>query len=338
MKQVQLGRSDLFVSQLTVGCWSFGGNANDYWGAQDQGEVDDLVKVALDRGVNFFDTAFGYNEGRSEMSLGQALQGMRSQAIICNKIPIQPMARLPEYKAMVEASLKRLGTDVIDVMMIHWPVKDEPLLRANLEALHRVQQAGLIRQIGVSNFGIRTMEIAAEMGVTVIVNEFAYNLMSRAPEYEILPYVCSHQIGFAAYMPLMQGILTGKYKTIEEIPNVRRRSLHFDSCKNPEITQHCTRGAEAEVMLLLDNLGRLQAETGLQPGQVAMAWLLAKPGMSTAMAGCRNVRQLEENVAGAELVLDPDLVTYLDEISRPLKEKLGNNVDLWQSGDQSRIW
>ena len=337
MVQKKLGQSDLKISPLTVGCWSFGGDAGSYWGAQSQQDVNDLVAEALVLGVNFFDTAFGYNEGKSEQSLGMALQGRRSQALICNKMPIQTTEQLPRYEETIVSSLKRLQTDVIDVMMIHWPTKDEGLLRANLEALQQVREKGLVREIGVSNFGLRTLDIAREMEIPVVANEFAYNLMARGIEKEILPYCYQNQIGVLAYMPIMQGVLTGKYATLDEIPPVRRRSVHFSSEGNPEC-RHGGPGAESEVLFLLEELKRIVRQTGIRAGHLAIAWLIAQAGVSTVIAGCRTVGQLRDNVLAADTKLDPDIMAALDAASRPLFQKLPDQLDLWQRGDRSRIW
>jgi aryl-alcohol dehydrogenase-like predicted oxidoreductase len=337
MIQKKFGQSDLKVSPLTVGCWSFGGGDGSYWGAQSQQDVNDLVAEALSLGINFFDTAFGYNEGKSEQSLGIALQDRRNEALICNKIPIQTAEQLPRYEETILASLARLQTDVIDVMMIHWPTRDEGLLRANLEALQRMRTKGLVREIGVSNFGLRTLNIAREMEIPVVANEFAYNLMTRGIENEILPYCTANQIGVAAYMPLMQGILTGKYARMEDIPLVRKRSVHFKCEGNPE-SRHGGPGAEEEMLHLLDELNRIARETGIRAGHLAIAWLITQPGVSTVIAGCRTVDQLRDNARAVETKLDPQILAALNEASLPLHQKMPDQLDLWQLGEKSRIW
>lgn len=337
MELRKLGKSDIQVSTLTVGCWSFGGGTGSYWGHQSQQAVNELVAEALDLGVNFFDTAFGYNDGDSERALGTALKGKRDKALICNKIPIQQTDDLGKYEQTITASLNRLQTDVIDVMMIHWPTRDEGLLRANLEALQHVQEKGLVRAIGVSNFAVRTLEIAREMGIAVIVNEFAYNLMSRGMEQDVLPYCRDMNIGVAAYMPLMQGILTGKYATLEDIPLKRKRTVHFDSRCNPE-SRHGGPGAEDAIHYLLRELRQLADESGISAAHLSIGWILAKEGVSTVIAGCRSVEQLRDNVKAAMTSLDPAVLQALDEASRPLYQAFPDQLDLWQPSSKSRIW
>lgn len=337
MKKLQLGKSDVFVSPLTVGCWSFGGDADSYWGHQAQSDVNRLVHAALDRGVNFFDTAFGYNDGRSEASLGKALLGHRQDAVICNKIPIQDEQQLKDYPQTIAASLKRLQTDVIDVMMIHWPTKDENLLRANLEALRREQQRGTIRTIGVSNFATGTLEIAREMGLVVVANEFAYNLVSRAMEAAVLPYCRSQQIGVLAYMPLMQGLLTGKFDTLSDLPPNRRRTIQFDSRYQP-LARHGGSGAEIELNTLLSAMAEIKADHGIEPAVQAIGWLIAQPGVTSVIAGCRTLDQLQANADAAETELPDLIVKKLNKASQPILDKLSGQLDLWQLDDLSRIW
>lgn len=337
MKKLQLGKSDLFVSPLTVGCWSFGGDADSYWGQQEQSEVNRLVHAALDRGVNFFDTAFGYNDGRSEQSLGIALQGRRQDAVICNKIPIQDEQQLTHYHQTITDSLKRLQTDVIDVMMIHWPVKDESLLRANLEALRQEQQRGTIRAVGVSNFATATLEIAREIGLIVVANEFAYNLVSRAMEETVLPYCRKQQIGVLAYMPLMQGLLTGKFASLDDLPPNRRRTIHFDSRYQP-LARHGGSGAEKELTALLRTMADIKTNSGIEPAVQAIAWLTAQPGVTSVIAGCRTLDQLQANADAAETELPEALLNKLNQASRPILSQLSGQLDLWQLNDKSRIW
>ncbi|MDR0670020.1 MAG: aldo/keto reductase [Treponema sp.] len=338
MEKVRLGNSALLVSPLVVGCWSFGGDSKSYWGEQNQADVDALVAEGLDRNINFFDTAVGYNDGNSELSLGKALGKRRAEAVICDKVQIQPADRLgQDYETMVGDALKRLNTDYIDLLMIHWPTPDESLLRANLEALLGLRRKGMIREIGVSNFSLKTLEIARETGVQVIADEFAFNLISRGPERELLPYCEKNHIGFLAYMPLMQGVLAGKYETIADIPPMRRRTIHYAKNGNP-YSGHGADGADAEVETVLRELRALSAATGLPCGTLSVAWLCQKPAVAGVIAGCRTVEQLRENAAAVETTLPPEILKALDDLSKPLFDKLGDYLDLWKKPEESRIW
>jgi aryl-alcohol dehydrogenase-like predicted oxidoreductase len=334
MDKRKLGKSDIWVTPIAIGCWSFGGYEDDYWGAQDQRAVERLVDAAVDCGANFFDTAYMYNEGRSESSLGAALKGKRGQALICTKTPV--FNTWEEFEGGLAKSLKRLGVDEVDVLMIHWPTRDEKLMEDNLRFLKKVCDKGYTHYAGVSNFGVRTMEMAAGLGLDIIANEFTYSLICRAAEYEVAPYCAGHDIGITSYMSLMQGILTGKYKDIGDIPPRRRRTIHFDGAKNPLVNKaHAAPPAEAEVLAAIDKLRELSDQTGLTPGQLAIAWSIAKPAITTAIVGCRDEGQLYDNIKAGEAKPDAGIVAALDEASRPILDKMGDIVDIFGN---DRIW
>ncbi|MEA4823668.1 MAG: aldo/keto reductase [Clostridiaceae bacterium] len=335
MKTAFLG--DIEVSRICVGCWSFGGGEDSYWGAQAQDDVDRLADAALDMGVNFFDTAFGYNAGESERALGHALRGKRGRAVICDKTPIMKREDLPHAEDFIGAGLKRLGTDYIDILMIHWPTKDKELLIDNLLTLEELRKKGMFRAFGVSNFGVETLAIAKSLGIRIVADELAYNLITRAVEYEILPACREQKIGVTAYMPLMQGILTGKYKTVEEIPEPRRRSVHFDATKNPQ-ARHGGQGFEEETMAVVRGIGDIAASLGTDAATVALSWTLARDGVASAMVGCRNALQVERNARAASFALPDDAVAALDRLTNPLKEKLPRCPDLFAQGDAARVW
>lgn len=335
MKLNKMGTSDLMVSPVSVGCFSFGGTTDSYWGEQSQKDVDELVAEALLLGINFFDTALAYNDGNSEKALAHALKGRRQEAVICNKLPIQDSS--VKVEEMVYGSLKRLDTDYIDLVMIHWPVKDGNLIEENLSALNKLREKGVVRHIGVSNFALGTMNLAGKIGVPIVANEFAYNLITRAPEYEVLPYCMQNGIGLIAYMPIMQGILSGKYNCFEDIPKIRSRTIHFDHAKN-DASRHSGKGAEEEVWAVVAQLRKMADELGCEPGQIAINWLISKPGVTTAIVGCRNREQLLSNIKAGEIVLSPEDIALLDKVSEQVKVKLGNKLDLWQSDENSRIW
>ncbi|MDY5016335.1 MAG: aldo/keto reductase [Eubacteriales bacterium] len=328
---------DIEVSRICVGCWSFGGGEGSYWGPQAQEDVDRLTDAALDSGVNFFDTAFGYNAGESERALGHALAGKRHRAVICDKTPIMQRGDLEHAEDLIGAGLRRLGTDYVDILMIHWPTKDRELLIENLQALEALRKKGMFRAFGVSNFGVETLEIAKSLGIRVVADELAYNLITRAVEYEILPACRREGIGVTAYMPLMQGLLTGKYRTVEEIPEARRRSVHFDASKNPQ-ARHGGRGFEAETMAAVRGLCGIAAELGTDAATVALAWVLSREGVASAMVGCRNAAQVGTAARAASFTLPADVLARLDAMTESLKEKLPHCPDLFAAGDAARVW
>ena len=337
MEKIQLGNSGLKVSRIMVGCWSFGGGDGSYWGEQNQADVDALVSQALDQGINFFDTAVAYNEGKSEVSLGKALKGRRKEAVICDKILIQEKDQLKNYESTLRECLKRLDTDFIDLMMIHWPTSDADLLKENLEALLNAQKQGIIREIGVSNFSLGTLEIARGMGVNVAANEIGYNLMSRGIEKEVLPYCRKHKIGIFAYSPLMQGILTGKYQKLLDIPPMRRRTVHFSNMGNPEC-KHGGPGADAEVEAFLKGLRAISEQTGISCSTLSLAWVCHQEGVACVIAGCRSVEQLRENVASIGTKISAETLKALTDLSQPVFDKIGEYLDWYRGSANPRVW
>lgn len=332
MERRPCGNSGLEISVYGVGAWSFGGQEGDYWGAQEQAEVERVVHAALDMGVNYFDTAELYNNGRSEESLGKALGDRRDEAVIGTKIR-------PEYctpKGIQEhchASLRRLNTDVIDIYMVHWPIQEHPV-DAAFETLMGLQDEGKIRTIGVSNFTGRHLREALTTGAEIAVNQLHYSLFSRAIEYEALPACIEHSVGVVAYMPLLQGILTGKYRTLDEVPWYRMRTRHFRGDRRG--ARHGGPGAEEELMSALEAIRRIADDVGAPMSDVALAWVAAQPGVTCVLAGARDVNQLRANVRGCTFKLSPDTITRLSSLTEPIKEKLGPDIDYWESPDNSR--
>jgi myo-inositol catabolism protein IolS len=349
MKKRTLGSSGLQVSVLGMGCWQYGGGS--YWGEQNQQDVDEVVHKALDMGVNYFDTAEVYNDGESERSLGISLKGRRHEAIIGSKISTsntQPSV-LREH---CEASLKRLQTDYIDLYMLHWPIsplsvkhftQNEALIASPpqvpevFEALRNLQKEGKIRHIGISNHGVQQMKEVQATGVEVVANEMAYNLLSRAIEESVLPYCIESRIGVIGYMPLLQGLLTGKYASIDELRPLQARSRHFHHSRG-EGTRHGEEGAEAEINQALGEIRKLADELGTHPIVLSLAWAVANEAVCTTIVGSRNVAQLELNILGATYELAAGTVNRLNEITEPVLQKLGNNPDYYESRLNSRVY
>ncbi len=317
---------------MGIGCWSFGGG--DYWGPQDQKDVDAVVGRAIERGANFFDTAEAYNEGRSEEALGLALKGRRQQAIIGAKIP--PNFAQPDIlRQHCEASLRRLQTDVIDLYMVHWPVSD-PYVQEAFETLQSLQSEGKIRFVGVSNFGVHQLDQALSTGGRIVANQLCYNLLSRAIEFELIPYCVHHGLGILAYMPLLQGLLTGKYFSADDMPAVRTRTRHFRPDRAG--SRHGEPGAEAETFAAVQGIREIAQELHVPMSQLALAWILSRPEITSIIAGIRTIEQLEMNLAGVQYSLLPGVVDRLDRLTQSLRDQLGPSPDYFQSNRDSRIY
>jgi aryl-alcohol dehydrogenase-like predicted oxidoreductase len=326
------GRSEIKVSALGIGCWSFGGG--DYWGKQNQKDVNTVVHKALDLGINYFDTAEMYNDGRSEESLGEALRERRDEAIIGTKVSptnIKPKILLKH----LNASLRRLRTDYIDIYMIHWPINNHLQVEEAFETLIDLQSEGIIRSIGVSNFGVEQLSEAISTGARIDINQMCYNLLSRSIEIEILPFCHKHDISVLAYMPLMQGILTGKYGNPDEVPPKRARTRHFSGDRPG--SRHGESGAEEETFKAVNSIREIALHEGIPMSQLSIAWVLAKPGIASVLMGTRNLSQLNENIKSESLTLSLKIIKQLDSVTKPILKKLGSNIDLWQGGENSRI-
>ncbi|MFT7159509.1 MAG: myo-inositol catabolism protein IolS [Bacteroidia bacterium] len=348
MKYRKIDNADISLSLFGLGCWAFGGG--DYWGANhEQSQVNEVVHRAVDLGVNFFDTAEVYNEGRSESSLGLAMQGIpRDKFIVGSKI--LPANCYPDKVAQhCEASLNRLKTDYIDIYMLHWPIhphsirhstNDEnvinnpPELSDALEALLKLKEEGKIRHIGVSNHSAIRLNTFPEE-VNVVVNQLAYNLLCRAGEYEILPYCKKNGIGVIGYMSLLQGILADVYADIESIPFLMKRTRHFDSRQN-NLSRHGELGFEKETADALNDIRKIAKDSGVSMADLAIKWAVAHDAISTSLVGVRGVKRLEANITAVNEALDFQLVNELNAVTDTLKEKLGNHVDYWESKENDR--
>lgn len=324
-----LGTSDITVSSLAFGAWQLGDPA--YWG-EGNGDDDRVVAAAIDAGINFFDTAEMYGDGEAERVLGRALAGRRDGVLVASKALPQHCAP-GKLRAACEASLARLGMDYVDLYQIHWPFRDVAFADAYGE-MARLREDGKVRAIGVSNFGPRDLDAWFGVG-ECCSNQIGYNLLFRAPEIEILPACRRHGIGVLTYMPLMQGILTGRYSTVDEIPEMRRRTRHFASSRSG--TRHKEPGCEDEMIELLAALRALSHDTGEAMATLALAWVLAQPGVTSAIVGGRKVDRLQRNLRAAEIALDPAVIQRMNDISAPVMECLGPNADMWDSGDAARI-
>lgn len=350
MEYRSLGNSGIQVSPISVGCWSFGGGS--YWGAQSQSDVDKVVARALDEGLNFFDTAELYNDGDSERSLGRALSGRRHRAVIGSKIGPDNAY----YDALIshcEASLQRLGTDYLDVYMIHWPinersirhfsadpekVKNPPTIQEAMDAMMKLQKDGKVRAIGISNFGPRQMQEALDTGARIDVNEVTYNIVSRAIEADIVPFCLEHNISIVGSMALQQGLLTGKYTSADQIPMNQAHSRHYADARGQGTSRHGGPGAESEIFAVTRELHQIAGECHTTMAQLSIAWTLHKPGITAALVGSRTIAQLEENICASRLQLSDEIVARIDRISQPVLDILGNSPDYYESEANSRIY
>jgi aryl-alcohol dehydrogenase-like predicted oxidoreductase len=338
--------SGLELSVLGAGCWAFGGG--EYWGTQNQKDVNNVVHTSVDLGINYFDTAEAYNDGRSESSLGEALQGIsRDNFIIGTKVSPSNC-----YKETLiehcEASLKRLLTDYIDLYMMHWPIhphsirhftddariiENPPSTDEAIEALQILKTQGKIKNFGISNFSSNRLK---DLPIKEIaVNELPYNLLCRAVEYDVLAECRQNGIGVIGYMALLQGILADIYPSFNDIPSWQRRTRHFN-CNSTKECRHGEAGAEEETDLALNNIRRICRETGIPMAEIAVKWVLENSAITCTLVGSRNVEELQANVRSVDGSLSKDIKEELDRATLPLVEALGNHFDYYESAENDR--
>jgi aryl-alcohol dehydrogenase-like predicted oxidoreductase len=330
---------------LGMGCWAYGGG--EYWGAQSQKDVDAVVRSAIEQGANFFDTAEAYNKGASESSLGMALRGLpRDKILIGTKISPSNAAPATLFKHC-DASLKRLQTDYIDLYMVHWPMTPHSIKHFTTEtisppavshafgALESLKQAGKIRHIGVSNFGVQKLSEAMATGVEISINELPYSLLTRAIEIEILPFCREKGIGVLGYMSLMQGVLADIFPTLNEVPVWQRRTRHFDSRRVPEC-RHGLFGAEDKTDSTLRSIRAIAAKHGMTMPEIALKWAFAGNGITSSLCGSRNLKQLQSNIKAASEPLNAEIVQELNAATAPLLEELGPSFDYYENPANDR--
>ena len=282
-------------------------------------------------GVNFFDTAEGYGDGYSEQLVSRGLGNRRQDVVIASKVSPNNLAPA-DLKAACERSLKNLNTDYIDLYQVHWPNRDIPFADT-YRALEDLRDAGKIRAIGVSNFGKLDQPESLAAG-RFEANQLPYNLLWRAIEYDIQPHCVEHTISILPYSPLMQGLLTGKFQSADDVPDDRARTRHYTH-ERP-LARHDSPGYEDETFAAIDAIREIAAEINQPMAHVSLAWLLHQPAVTSVIAGARNRQQMEENAVAADLTLSDDVVQGLTAATDTLKSKFGADPDMWAATGKSR--
>jgi aryl-alcohol dehydrogenase-like predicted oxidoreductase len=320
MKTRFLGNSGVRVSELCFGAMTFGGKG--YWtavGQVPQKEADELIKIAIDGGINFFDTADVYSEGWSEEILGKALGNGRKDIILATKVrgrtgpgPNDVGLSRKHIIDSCDASLKRLGTDYIDLYQVHSFDPRTPL-EETLHALDDLVRQGKVRYIGVSNFTgwqlMKALAISDQQNLERFVTlQALYSLIARDLENELVPLALDQKLGILPWSPLGGGFLTGKYRRGKRRPQGARRSdpgnqfLQFDEEKGFDI---------------VDELEKTAKNHNATIAQAALNYLLRKPGVASVIIGAKNKEQLKDNLNTPEWEMTPEEVARLDKMSTP---------------------
>jgi aryl-alcohol dehydrogenase-like predicted oxidoreductase len=306
-----LGKTGVKVSALCLGTMTFGNEA-------DEDASRAIVDRYLEVGGNFVDTADVYQRGVAEEITGRALGSRRSAVVLATKGRM-PMSDDPNDRGAnrrhltraVEASLTRLATDWIDLYQIHWPDPTVPI-EETLAALDDLVTAGKIRYVGLSNYVgwelQRGIDACERYGwASIVSHQPQYSLISREIELDTLPLCAANGIAVLPWSPLGGGLLTGKYKGSETVPSDTRLGASEMQAKR-RLTEHNLEVAQA--------VGKLAAEIGKSPAQVALNWILHRPGVTAPILGARNVSQLDDNLGADGWQLEADQVIQLDRASR----------------------
>jgi len=313
-------RDDIQVSTIALGCWPFAGG--NVWGEQDDAQSVAAVHAALDEGINFIDTAEGY--GRSEEVLGRGLKGRRHQAIVATKVS-EANLRADDVISACERSLRTLQTDYIDLYQIHWPNREVPLAET-AGALDTLLSDGKIRAYGVCNFAEQDLSEMIALS-SCVTDQMPYNLAWRGIERAVLPLCRANGIGVICYSPLAQGILTGRYANADEVPEGLARSRHF--ADERPLSHHGEPGLEEELFTAVAKIRSIAADLGEPMAAVALAWARQQAGVTSLLVGARNADEVRRNIPSLELTLSEDVLQQLALATEPIKEGLGDNLDMW---------
>lgn len=313
-----LGKSGLCVSELCFGVMTFGGSS--WWkviGDLDQSEANEMVGIALDAGINFFDTADGYSEGLSEVFLGKALGKRRQEVVISTKVylgmgPGQNRGGLSRRHIIeaCDASLRRLGTDFIDLYHVHSYDRFVPQ-EETLRALDDLVRQGKVRYIACSNYSgwqlIKALALSESHGwEKFIAYQGLYTLLCREIEYELVPVCLQEGLGILTWSPLAGGFLTGKYRRAGVKPQGARHSGEYAFYVDEE-----------KGFTIVEALEEISNRNNASIAQAALNYLLQKPGVCSVIIGARNKEQLVDNIRTAGWKMANEDVARLDELSQP---------------------
>jgi aryl-alcohol dehydrogenase-like predicted oxidoreductase len=320
MEYRQLGASGLQISALTLGTMTFGGRGNfKNVGDTDLAGAKRQIDMCLDAGINLIDTADIYSTGLSEEIVGEAIQAKRDDLLLATKVRFRMgdgpnMAGLSRHHVITgcEASLRRLRTDHIDLYQVHeWdgltPVQE------TLGALQYLVDSGKVRYVGVSNYAawqlMKTLGAAEREHLPRFVSQqIYYSLQERSAEYELIPLAVDQGLGTLVWSPLAGGLLSGKYRRGQDAP---AGSRHVSAWSEPPVYD------EDRLYDTIEALLEIADGYGVSAAQVALAWLLTRPTVSSVIVGARTDEQLADNLNAANLTLSPDEIGRLEQVSRP---------------------
>jgi aryl-alcohol dehydrogenase-like predicted oxidoreductase len=311
MQKRRLGHTDMEITTVGLGAWAIGGNGwLNGWGPQDDADSIATIHRAIERGINWIDTAAVYGLGHSEVVVGRAVKGMRERPFVftkCSRVWDDPMTinsvlKAESVRRECEDSLRRLQVEVIDLYQIHWPRPDEDI-EEGWRTLAALQQEGKVRWIGVSNFNAAQLA-RAEAIAPVASLQPPYSLLDREIEDDSLPYCQEHGIGVIVYSPMKSGLLSGAM--------TRERALGLPSddwrTRNPAFQEpNLSRN-----LALVEQMRQIGARYHATPGEVAIAWTLRHPAVTGAIVGMRRPEQVDQLADAGHVLLSDEDVAALD--------------------------
>ena len=310
METTTLGRTGIEVSRICMGCWQAAG-----WATSDDERFVRTIQHGLDQGLTFLDTAVGYGRGHSEELVGKAIAGRREQVVVATKFS-HPSSRPDGVAKACEEALVRLGTDHIDLFQQHWPPPEIPLADT-IGALERLKEQGKIRAVGVSNW------MEPEWGeiddpARIDCLQPNYSLLWRSIERSVLTLCRRHDVGIITYSSICQGILTGRWRTLENIPeDSRSHNRRLTPEDFPQVL---------EVLAVLEEVAAKYDKT---MAQTAIRWLLDQEGVTCTIVGASRPEQVDQNLGALDWHLDPDDWHRLADVSWPLSENLKPHDSMW---------
>lgn len=322
MEYRKLGKTDLTLSAITYGAFAIGGTM---WGGNEKKDSIESVKASIDHGVTTLDTAPFYGFGLSEEMIGEAIKGYdRSKIQLLSKfglvwdgsnqgkgefffdaeengqtIPVYKYASKANVIKEVEETLKRLQTDYIDLLQIHWPDSTTPISET-MEALELLLQQGKIRAAGVSNYSVEQVAEAQNV-LNIASNQVGYSMLNRGIEQDLVPYALQHDLGIIVYSPMERGLLTGKYFNDGKLKENDHRNGYFQQFDL------------AKVKTFLDTISPIAADKGVSLSQLVLRWTSLQPAITVVLAGARNAAQAIANAQATAIVLTPDELSLIND-------------------------
>jgi aryl-alcohol dehydrogenase-like predicted oxidoreductase len=317
MQKRKLGDTDMQLTTVGLGTWAMGGPWQFGWGPQDDEEALAAILAALDRGINWIDTAPAYGLGHSEELVGQALRRTRHKPYIATKCGLLwnekkekvPCLKPESIRRECHASLQRLGIETIDLYQMHWPDPDEEIERA-WEEMARLVDEGKVRYIGVSNYSVAQLERIRRIHPPASLQP-PYSMLHREAEEELLPYCAQHHMGVVVYSPMQRGLLTGRFsheRLAALAPDDHRR-------RHPDFQEP----RFSTTLELVEQLKKIARRHGRTCSQLAISWVLRRREVTAAIVGARRPDQIAETVQASDWNLSED---DIEEIERLLAEKL----------------